>query len=218
MLRCIATLFVLMLLSATSASGSVDSRDDVVESLEFDVYLDKSKIGWHRYDIWQLSDGAREVRSEARFDVKFLLFTAFRYRHQNTEQWSDGCLSELESDTDSNGKRTVVAGQRTETGFVVSRDDHRAALPDCVMTFAYWNPDFLQQPKLLNAQTGEYLDVDVQQLDSEPIVIGGKYVDASPYRILAQGIEVKVWYSSNNEWLALESMVKGGRKIRYELS
>ena len=218
MLRSFAALSILTLLSSASFSGSVESSVEAVESLKFDVYLDNSRIGWHRFDIRESSSGAREVRSEARFDVKFLLFTAFRYRHQNAERWVDGCLSELEADTDSNGKRTVVAGQQTETGFVVSRDDQSAALPSCVMTFAYWNPEFLRQQKLLNAQTGEYLDVDVQQLETEPLVIGGRHVDASPYRILAQGIDVKIWYSSSDEWLALESMVKGGRKIRYELS
>jgi hypothetical protein len=36
------------------------------------------------------------------------------------------------------------------------------------MTFAYWNPDLLGQSRLLNVQTGEYLDVQVRALGEEP--------------------------------------------------
>lgn len=86
------------------------------------------------------------------------------------------------------------------------------------MTFAYWNPDFLRQPRLLNPQSGEYLDVEVEQVGQEPIVIRGEEVAASVYRITARKMELKLWYSEDDEWLALESVAKGGRILRYELT
>jgi hypothetical protein len=31
-------------------------------------------------------------------------------------------------------------------------------------------------------------------------------------------MDITLWYSENSEWLALESVAKGGRILRYELS
>ena len=42
------------------------------------------------------------------------------------------------------------------------------------MTFAYGNPKILEQKKLMNAQNGEYLDVDIQFLREENHMVKGK--------------------------------------------
>ena len=187
-------------------------------SLDFEVYLDGSKIGWHRFDIRQTDSGAREIDSRANFDVKFLFITAFKYRHRNAERWQNGCLVEIEAATDSNGKKTQVTGEKTGEGFVVQSRNESRELSGCVMTFAYWNPEFLKQEKLLNPQTGEYLEVDVDKGDLQQLTIDGRSVAARPYRIKAKDVEVTVWYSEDDQWLALESLAKGGRTIRYERS
>ena len=38
------------------------------------------------------------------------------------------------------------------------------------------------------------------------------------YKLTAKNRELDIGYSSDNRWLALESTVKGGRKLRYELT
>jgi len=186
-------------------------------SIKFDVYLDDSKIGFHRFYFDDLDSGAR-VESNAEFDVKFLFVTAFKYRHTAEERWTNGCLERLDAETNANGKELAVVGERTEGGFVVRQGGEAEQLPECVMTFAYWNPAFLEQPKLLNPQTGEYLDVQVQRLEPADISVSGRTVRATPYRLEAKGMDLTVWYSPDREWLALESVAKGGRIIRYERS
>jgi len=204
----------LLLLLSSAAAIAEDTTD---KTLVFDVFLDGKKIGYHRFEI----DGPRSnaaVRSEASFDVKFLFVTAFSYRHTATESWSNGCLDEIEARTDSNGKKLNVSGERTDGGFVVDTGDVEAELPSCVMTFAYWNPGFLEQPRLLNPQTGEYLEVEVQELGRDTIRLEGREVPARSVRVTARQMDITLWYSENAEWLALESVAKGGRIIRYELS
>ena len=210
--RFFAGSLLLVLSSAVSiAEGSAN------RTLLFDVFLDGKKIGYHRFEIaGQQSNAA--VRSEASFDVKFLFVTAFSYRHSATENWSGGCLEELEARTDSNGKKLNVVGERTGDVFVVDTGEQEAALPECVMTFAYWNPGFLQQPRLLNPQTGEYLDVEVQDLGRDVVRLDGRDIPARSVRLTARQMDITLWYSENAEWLALESVAKGGRIIRYELS
>ena len=186
-------------------------------TLLFDVFLDGKKIGYHRFDIAGQESNAA-VRSEASFDVKFLFVTAFSYRHNATENWSGGCLDEIEARTDSNGRQLSVVGERTGDSFVIDTGEQAAELPECVMTFAYWNPGFLEQPRLLNPQTGEYLEVEVEELGREVVRLDGRDVTARTVRLTARQMDITLWYSENSEWLALESVAKGGRIIRYELS
>lgn len=211
-------LFIIVLLAISSPLALHAAVDGTQRALNFNVYLDDSPIGFHRFEIEGEEGGTRSVRSEAKFDVKFLFFTAFRYRHENSELWADDCLVEIDAETDSNGKETEVSGERTDAGFAIRKDEEVDTLPACVMTFAYWNPDFLKQQKLLNPQTGEYLDVTVRERAAEQIRIGNRNVTAVPYDITARGMQITVWYSPDNEWLALESVAKGDRILRYELS
>jgi hypothetical protein len=210
----IRTLVVTILVALTSLTAA--DADSASRTLMFDVFLDGKKIGYHRFDI----DGTRSnaaVRSEASFDVKFLFVTAFSYRHTATESWSNGCLDEIEARTDSNGKMLNVVGELTGDGFVIDTGERAAELPKCVMSFAYWNPGFLEQPRLLNPQTGEYVDVEVQDLGNDVLRIDGREIPARSVRLTARKMDIRLWYSEESEWLALESVAKGGRIIRYEL-
>jgi hypothetical protein len=186
-------------------------------SWEFSVLLDGSQIGYHRFKVVPAADG-HEVFSEASFDVRFLFITAFRYRHKNTESWRDGCLERIESQTRENDKRFSVSGERVSEGFYIESGGGQQALDSCVMTFAYWNPEFLQQARLLNPQSGEYLPVTVEPLGKQSLEVRGELVSASAYRLTARATELTVWYSDDKEWLGLESAAKGGRTIRYELT
>ena len=86
------------------------------------------------------------------------------------------------------------------------------------MTFAYWNAEFLDQPRLLNPQTGEYVDVVVEKVGDEILKVRGQPVAATRFKLTAHDVDLTLWYSLNHEWLALESVAKGGHIIRYELS
>jgi len=90
-------------------------------------------------------------------------------------------------------------------------------LPECVMSFAYWDPRFLGEQRLLNPQTGEYLDVDIERIDDCTLTVRGEPIRATRYRIRARETSVDVWYAEDREWVALESDAQGGRVIRYEL-
>ncbi len=208
---------VAIVLFVFALSAGLASAQETTRNWNFSVLLDGSKIGYHTFQVTEM-DGSREVRSKASFDVKFFFINAFRYRHENTERWVDDCLLEIESYTNSNGKKFNITGSKTEYGFYVDSGPIDFDLPECVMTFAYWNPDFLQQKRLLNPQSGEYLDVRVEELEPQAIAVRGQEVDARVYSVKAKAMELKLWYSDNDEWLALESLAKGGRVIRYELS
>lgn len=207
------SLFAIAFLGSPGSSGAASAE----QSWDFAVMLDGNRIGYHRFEL--LEDGESQLlRSEASFNVRFLFFNALRYRHEARETWRDGCLREIDARTQANGKKTAVSGATVQDRLVIDAGDATSELEDCVMTFAYWNPQFLNQTRLLNAQSGEYLDVAVEALGREPIRVRGQDIDASVFRLIAKQLELKLWYSSSDEWLALESVAKGGRIIRYELT
>ncbi len=182
---------------------------------QFDVSLNGKPVGYHSFEVRQ--NGSQQIlETEASFDVKVLFVTAFRYRHQNTEVWNNGCLSSIDATTDSNGKNFNVRGASLEDSFGLSSNAGSSTLSGCVRTFAYWNPAVLEAEKLLNTQTGEYEDVTVTFEKREQIEVGGKPVDALRYRLSAKAGDITLWYSSEGKtWLGLEAPAKGGRTISY---
>ena len=196
---------------------SADTKGETVANLNFEVYLNDKRVGQHNYEIVDV-DGIRQVQSRAKFDYRILFIPAYRYEHSNSERWSDNCLVGLEARTNANGKRLRVSGERTDGIFRVENGDAPLELPECVMSFAYWNPDFLGEPRLLNPQTGEYVDVSVEKVADEILEVRGEAIPARRFRLTAYEMDLTLWYSDNDEWLALESVAKGGHVIRYELS
>jgi hypothetical protein len=186
-----------------------------VRAWNFRVLLDDSEIGFHRFTLRQQA-GERELTSEARFDVKLLFVSAYRYAHDATERWRDDCLVAVNARTDDNGDRHRVAAARAGERLVVETDKGRDDLGGCVMTFAYWNPQMLRQTRLLNAQTGEYLDVNIAARGRETIAVRGAPVEARRYAVRGPGLAIDLWYSADGyDWLALESVTDGGRRLRY---
>ena len=151
-----------------------------------------------------------------------LFVNLYRYRHQSTEVWQDNCLRSIDSVTDANGKPflvegNLVAGQAKANYFQVNTAGTETELPPCVMTFAYWNPIFLDEEKLLNSQTGIYEDVTITRIGEESLQLDGEAVAAVKYLIDLKAGPITLWYSANNfRWLALESVAAGGRILRYE--
>lgn len=211
------TVILSLVLLLSVATGAASANGGTERSYEFSVLLDGSPIGYHRFELRPQESGL-EVRSEASFDVRFLFINAFRYRHSNRELWDGQCLRLIESSTRQNGKEFAVSGEPVSDGLRVEVNGREDRLDGCIMSFAYWNPRFLEQSRLLHPQTGEYLPVDVQPLGREEVTVRGETVIASAYQLKAQDVDITVWYSDDDEWLGLESVAKGGRVIRYVLT
>ncbi|MDH4125965.1 MAG: DUF6134 family protein [Gammaproteobacteria bacterium] len=198
-------------------SVAAESRAAPANAWNFKVYLDDRMVGTHMFEVTDAGEHT-EVQSVADFKLKVLFVPAYSYQHTNTERWADDCLLEFNASTQVNGRQIQVSGTSSGAGFTVRKDSDRQVLPACVMSFAYWNPEFLKQERLLNPQTGELLDVVVERLGTDSLEVRGQRVPAARYRVSARGIDLMLWYSADDEWLGLESVAKGGRVIRYELS
>jgi Family of unknown function (DUF6134) len=183
----------------------------------FDVYLDKSKIGKHTFTF-----NDNTLISKAKFNVKVLFINAYQYDHTAKEQWQNDCLSNIDVNTTEDKVNTIVKGKKTATGFEVSDAKTSQTLPECVMTFAYWNPKILTQSKLLNPQNAEYLDTTITKLGAASIEAKGKPTETTHYKLTGalkgvKKLNIELWYNLNNEWVALKSVTPEGYNIIYKL-
>lgn len=209
---------IAVLLTAASLAAVADQSSHAAagDAWRFRVYLDDQEIGYHHFYLDE-SGGTRQLRTVASFEYRLLFVKLYDYEHENLETWSGDCLQSIESRTDVNGRAYAVNGQREPGQFRLDGSSGEPTLPECVMSFAYWNPAFLEQPRLLNSQDGEFLDVEVSPPVAESLEVRGEQRAAYRYRLIAGELRLDLWYSADREWLALESEVRGGRKLRYEL-
>ncbi len=182
----------------------------------FRALLDGTPIGSHRFSVTAQGD-ERSVVSEASFTIKVLGITAYRYRHEATEQWRGDCLTALKSTTDDDGKRESVRAQQDGDAFAIQGLGPAQAVSGCVMSFAYWNPAIRTQARLLNAQTGQLEPVQVSRVGSGSVQVHGQPVAATRFRITGPAAPIEVWYTPQGEWVGLDSTVAGGRKLSYRL-
>ncbi|MEO7008907.1 MAG: DUF6134 family protein [Caldimonas sp.] len=201
-----------------AAIGVLTAVSVTAAELTFTALLDGKPIGEHRFRVTGAPD-QREVLSEARFDVKWLGVTLYRYRHQATERWRGDCLASLVATTDDDGKESQVRAETVgDSLLVASGSDTTPAsrLPGCVVSFAYWNPAIQTQSRLLNAQSGKLETVRVSRAGSGSVEVRGRPVAATRWRIEGPPEPIDVWYSAQG-WVGLDSAIGGGRTLSYRL-
>jgi len=204
---------IVLIITLLALSVSVKAAD---QEWRFRVYLDDKEIGYHDFVLEEL-DNERKVLSEASFEYRLMFVKFYGYEHKNTETWSGNCLTGIKSTTDANGKPFQVNGSLQGDRFVLSGSAGESELPSCNMSFAYWNPVFLQQERLINAQNGEVLEIEVSEPERVQLEVRGVKQPAWRYQLGAGEMKIELWYSENHEWLALETEARGGRRLRYEL-
>ncbi len=156
----------------------------------FKVYLDGDEIGTHSFSVIN-NDDYQEIHTKASFDVKFLFFTAYSYRHENVEQWRGSCLQNINAITDDNGDDYKVLGELNSNAFVVNtnvnENNTQTSHQSCLKTFSYWDSSFLKEKTLLNSQTGELVDIESEYIETETVKYKGKEVILTPMKNGAAG-------------------------------
>jgi len=204
---------IVLMIAILALSASVKAAN---QEWRFQVYLDDKKIGTHDFILQEL-ENQKLLQSEASFEYRLMFVKLYGYEHENTEIWAGDCLTGIESTTDANGKPFKVSGSLQGDRFVLTGTAGEAELPSCSMSFAYWNPAFLEQERLINVQNGEVLDIQVSEPERVQLEVRGVMQPALRYQLGAGEMKIELWYSEKDEWLALETEARGGRRLRYEL-
>lgn len=212
-----AIVFAGAMTSHAATENLTNSSDHAADRWEFKVLLDDREIGYHHFEVRQHED-LEKVDTEARFKVRVMFFTAYRYAHNNSETWQDNCLQTIESQTNDNGTNYAVSGTDSGEGFSLLRNQEAAKLEqECLQTFAYWNPEILDADKLLNSQTGKVQPVSIDFLGERDIEVNGSKIRSNEYVISTPDGDITVWYAQGSQqWLGLETRTEGDRLLRYQ--
>ena len=190
------------------AVALVISNFTYAQEWKFDALLNDKIIGQHTF-IYE----DEKTISNANFKFEYL-FMDFIYQHKSTETWQEGCLKTISSKTDDDGDLYEVSGHIGTDRFLVTTNNKATELPSCVMTFAYGNPKILEQKKLMNSQSGEYLDVDIQFIREENHIVKGEDILTDLWRIEANiddgDLLIHLWYDKNMNWVSLKSQTPIG--------
>jgi len=214
--RYLTRLYIVLLLCCFSAFNFAHASNGIDKNWRFTVYLDGDEIGFHNFSIVHSND-EHEVYSRAQFDVKFLFINAYSYRHDNVERWSNQCLDSINAVTDDNGELYKVSGEVADESFIINTLENMNEYSPCIKTFAYWDRDFLNETTLLNSQTGEMVEISSEFVGNETIRHMGEDVNARHYRLRGDKLQIDLWYSTDDHWLALESLTESGRVVRYQI-
>ncbi len=204
------------LMTISSAAHATTASQPRNDDWNFTVYLDDDAVGQHRFALSE-TESMRKLRSEARFTIKLLMIKAYSYAHEASETWQGDCLRDIQAKTDDNGDRSALLGYETNGRFELKKGKITETLPACIMTFAYWNPLILKQSRLLNPQTGEYTQVKIQSKGRETVPVRGKPVSADRYHLDAGKFQIDLWYANGERWVALDSTLENGSKLRYRI-
>jgi len=167
----------------------------------FDAILNDEVVGQHSF-VYENN----KTISKANFKFEFLLMD-FLYQHYSEETWDKNCLKSISSETDDDGDLYQVTGKLVADGFFVTSNHESTLLPQCIMTFAYGNPEILNQKKLLNSQNGEFLQVEVKLLREENFILRGEKIITNLWQISAESnngdLLIHLWYDIDMQWVGL---------------
>jgi hypothetical protein len=202
-------LFLVAVVLLLSLQSPVFAQQDsnTFEKISFNVFLDKKQVGTHIFDI-QRKDVNILVKSNMQLRGKFWGLVPFKYTHQSTEQWKNGCLVSLESQTLKRGKTINISASSGQSGLTIVNADKTEVIKGCTKSFAYWDYSRLEGNQLLNTENGQLVDVQIKSSNNQSDA--GKSVV-----IQSSEADIKLGYSADGNWLWLKSQLEVGGLLHY---
>ncbi len=145
---------------------------------------------------------------EINFEVTFLGFTLYNYKHFNKERWKNNKLISIDASTNKNGEELFC---KTDE------------LKEMIIPSSYWNSILISNEnvsELKNTQDCTSIKVEITKLGKEYIY--NESLIADRYKIIGkeskgETVDIDIWYNSNNEWVKMV-FVKDNSKINYILN
>lgn len=177
---------------ASAAEAQAPATDQ--QHLVYTISRNGSPIGQHILDIDKKGD-MTSVDEASAINVKVLFFSAYTYRYNGHETWSDDQLVAFESQTDDNGTRHSVTVRLSGGRLAVDADGHRSSVPKTTGLDDFWTPKLLSKHTVLDTSDGRVLTFSVQDLGMETITYQGSPKPARHYR-LSGGINRDLWFDA----------------------
>lgn len=163
-------------------------------SLLFEVFRGHESIGTHR--ITFTKDGQQlQVDTETKVALQLVGVTVYSYSHRGHEVWSGAYLQSLETRTDDDGTAFSVSGRRTAEGFAVEGSAGSYLVSEGVIPGSYWNSDLLETNALIDIETGQLFEIEVEDRGQDIVRAAGEEVRAQRFRVKGKRV-AHLWYDS----------------------
>ena len=198
---------LLLFVGLKSTAFAQSELDEGVDEILFKVFLDNKPVGTH---IFNLERQGKQllVKSNMQLEGKFWGLLPFKYTHQSQEQWQDGCLVSLQSQTLRRGKTIKIIASSDASGLSIDSNDKTEVVSGCVKSFAYWDYSKLVGNQLLNTENGELVNVEIKQAINQSDKHRSLLIQSSE-------ADINLEYSASGEWLSLKSKLEVGGLLHY---
>ena len=183
--------------------------------IDFTVLRKGKPFGTHKLSFDRNESGELTVTTDVDLQVKFGPITAFRYRLDSVENWIDGKLVALNGKSNNDGRKGEVSAETVDDQLVVDSTEFDGALPLTTIPSSHWNRLQVYQDQMLSTETGEVLDIEVENLGDAVVTEGGQDVETPHYRQTSDHTE-DLWYDNQSRWVKLAFEVRG-QDIEYVL-
>ncbi|MFN3211688.1 MAG: DUF6134 family protein [Henriciella sp.] len=184
--------------------------------IDFTVLRKGKPFGSHVLSFERDEAGQLTVSTDVDLQVKFGPITAFRYRLDSVEEWIDGQLVSLSGKSNSDGRKGAVNAKSNGDELVVDSTKFDGVLPLTTIPSSHWNRLQVYQAQMLSTETGEVLDIEVENLGEAVVQVDGQDVEATHYRLVSD-LTVDLWYDNQSRWVKLAFEVRG-QDIEYVLN
>lgn len=186
-------------------------------SLGFTVQREGEDVGTHTIRF-EDRDGVVRVDVQTSVNVKlpFVGISVYHFEHQGAEQWRDGALLSLRSNTDDDGEARELKVSREADKLQIESNLGQHGSAGDLIPASLWNPALVKSAVLLNTLDGSEMTVTVTEQERQSVPVQGQMVSARHY-VVSGGINRELWYDEDNVLVKVAFSAKDDSKIEYVL-
>lgn len=199
------TPFIAPAAAILAASLAADAAaPPVPRDIVFDVYRNGTEFGEHAVRFDRAGNGSLIVDIDVELQAGFGPLTLFRYEHRAEEVWRDGELVRLTASTLKDGERKQVDVERLDENTLTSSGDPIPELPPS----SHWRGYDPATHLILNTETGDPMDVVVEDLGMDTVETAAGPVEARHVRVTGT-LTMDLWYDGSGRWIGCTFQARG---------
>ena len=211
--RLIPFIAAIVLTSANAGAKDIDPLTLYGPEHRFTVVRNDSPVGEHTVTFTRRGE---DVEVRARFDIqiRFLVFTAYRYEYESTTVWRDGRLLSLSAYTNDDGEESRVRAVLEEDRIRIDGPRGTIFADPGIIPTDHWNAAVLPADRVLNTITGGVNRVKILDQGAEAVNTANGPVPARRYQYTGE-LENEVWYDADGRWVRMRFKGRDGSTIDY---
>jgi hypothetical protein len=184
------------LLATAAGAASIPSSG----TLAFDVIRGGKDIGDHTYSFKRNGNQLTvDIVTDVAVKLPILGTKLYSFQHKSRENWQNGQLARIQSNTNDNGKPNNVNLGHTN-----------------LVPASLWNDAILKQNSVLNTVNGKRMSISAVDLGARNVLAAGRHLNARQYR-LSGDLQRDLWYDPTGLLVKVGFTADDGSAIQYLL-